>query len=63
MLFVFKIRKKKAIDIQPVTFCYGGEIMNRICVEVKEYEEILPELQQVLAELDDDLIGEDLLWI
>ncbi len=37
--------------------------MNRICIEVKEYEEILPELQQVLEELDDDLIGEDLLWI
>jgi hypothetical protein len=37
--------------------------MNRICVEIKDYDEILPELEQVLAELDDDLIGEDLLWI
>jgi hypothetical protein len=37
--------------------------MNRICVEVREYEEILSELQQVLEDLNDDLIGEDLLWI
>lgn len=41
----------------------GGDIMNRICIEIKDYEEIVPELQQVLAQLDDDLIGEGLLWI
>ena len=37
--------------------------MNIECQDTREYEEILPELKQVLAELRDDLIGDDLLWI
>lgn len=37
--------------------------MNEVCIEVREYDEILPELQEVLARLRDDLIGDELLWI
>ena len=37
--------------------------MNTVCVEVREYEDILPELRDVLEQLDDDLIGDALLWI
>jgi len=37
--------------------------MNTVCEEVKDYEEIVPELREVLAELSDDLIGDELLWI
>lgn len=37
--------------------------MNEICIEIKEYEDILPELKEALAELNDDLIGDELLWI
>ena len=37
--------------------------MNKVCFEVREYEDIVPELRKILAELRDDLIGENLLWI
>ena len=37
--------------------------MNRICVNLKTYEEILPELKIALEGLGDNLIGENLLWI
>jgi hypothetical protein len=37
--------------------------MNIECIEVKEFEEILPELKDVLEQLSDDLIGDALLWI
>jgi hypothetical protein len=37
--------------------------MNTVCIQVKEYEEILTELKEVLAHLRDDLIGDEWLWI
>lgn len=37
--------------------------MNRICIEVRTYAEILPELREALRGLRDDLIGDALLWI
>lgn len=37
--------------------------MNRICVDIKTYEELLPELKFTLGELGDNLIGDALLWI
>jgi len=40
-----------------------GVTMNTVCIQVKDYEEILPELREVLERLSDDLIGDALLWI
>lgn len=37
--------------------------MNIVCVEVREFEEIMPELKDVLEQLRDDFIGDALLWI
>lgn len=37
--------------------------MNIICLDIKDYEEILPDLKRVLERLSENLIGEGLLWI
>ena len=37
--------------------------MKTLCYEVKEYDEIIHDLQEVLGRLGDDLIGDELLWI
>ena len=37
--------------------------MNTICITVREYSEILPELRRVLGSLRDDLIADTILWI
>jgi hypothetical protein len=38
-------------------------IMNTVCYEIKDFEEILPELEIALGRLSDDLIGHELSWI
>jgi hypothetical protein len=40
-----------------------SRIMYTICYEIKDFDEILPELEIVLSRLGDDLIGHELLWI
>jgi hypothetical protein len=37
--------------------------MKTECFEIKEYEEVLAELEVALDKLSDDLIGHALLWI
>lgn len=37
--------------------------MRTECFEIKEYEEVLTELEVALGTLSDDLIGHELLWI
>jgi hypothetical protein len=37
--------------------------MKTVCYEIKDFEEILPDLKIALAGLGDDLIGHGLLWI
>jgi hypothetical protein len=38
-------------------------IMKTVCYEIKDFEEIRPELEFVLGRLGDNLIGQGLLWI
>jgi hypothetical protein len=37
--------------------------MYTVCYEIKDFGEILPELEIALGRLSDDLIGNGLLWI
>jgi hypothetical protein len=40
-----------------------SEIMETVCYEIKDFEEILPELKIALGRLSDDLIGHEVSWI
>jgi hypothetical protein len=37
--------------------------MNTVCYEIKDFAEILPELEITLGRMGDDLIGHGFLWI
>jgi hypothetical protein len=40
-----------------------GGIMKTIYYEIKDFEEILPELKITLGRLSDDLIGHEVSWL
>ena len=37
--------------------------MNRVCYDINDFDDILTDLRDVLARLDNNLIGDALLWI
>jgi len=62
MEFGRKITRQTIISLD-VAFSTRSGTMYTVCYEIKDFGEILPELEIALGRLSDDLIGNGLLWI